>query len=171
MLFSNVCSVFVNKGLFATEGTFSNLPGPPSISEIRMSLRDTDAAENRLTDEIEFDAAEIVQAVLRPLRFWHEIPPPLPCMLTSVTFPFTEIWLRGIQAHLFEVAANHYRRNELPYEITGGAVRDKSKDVQYERVADKLMKDFRDLARSKKIEINSNLFVGDISSPYSYLFY
>lgn len=171
MVLSNTCSVFVKKGMYGAISGYEHLPGPPSIEEIRLSLRDSGREENRLLDEVEFDGAEIAQAVIRPIRLWNEIPPPINPIMTTINFPFTEIWTRGIQAYLYDIAVHHYRRNSLPYQITGGTIGDKNKDEQYERTARALMEDFRNLIRTKKIEVNTNLFVAGIGSPYSGLFY
>jgi len=172
MLFSNQCITFVRKGLFglSSDTNLQNL-GPPSLEEIRLSLRDNSPADNMLLDDIEFDAAEISQAVLRPIQFWNEIPPPVRPVQTTKTFPFREIWMLGIQSYLLEIAAHHYRRNQLAYNAGGIAVDDKNKEQAYLATARQLTARFQEMARAKKIEINISLFSGSVGSPYSGLFY
>ena len=172
MIFSNQCCTFVRRGLFGLSNNPSkrNL-GPPTIEEIRLALRDNSAADNLLIDDVEFDAAEIAQAVLRPLQYWNEIPPPIRPVMTTKTFPFREIWMLGIQAYLLEIAAHNYRRNHLPYNAGGVAVDDKNKEQAYAAKGMQMLQRFQEMARAKKIEINISLFSGSIGSPYSGLFY
>lgn len=172
MVFSNQCYTFIRRGLFGINSDPSkrNL-GPPTIEEIRLSMRDNSPADNLLLDDFEFDAAEIAQAVLRPVMYWNEIPPPIQPLLTTKTFPFREMWLVGIQAYLFDAAASHYRRNQLAYNAGGVAVDDKNKEQQYRAISNQLMSQFREMATAKKIEINISLFSGSLGSPYSGLFY
>ena len=172
MLFSNQCCTFVRRGLFGVNNDPSkrNL-GPPTLEEIRLSMRDNAPADNMLLDEVEFDAAEIAQAVVRPIMYWNETPPPIQPLLTTKTFPFREMWLLGIQAYLFDIAASHYRRNQLAYSAGGVSVDDKNKEQQYLATSNRLTMQFREMLRAKKIEINISMFAGSLSSPYSGLFH
>lgn len=172
MLYSNQCCTFVRRGLFGLSSDTSkrNL-GPPSIEEIRLALRDNSAADNLLLDDLEFDAAEISQAVLRPIQFWNEIPPPIRPMQTTKTFPFKEMWMLGIQSYLLELAAHHYRRNQLSYSAGGVSVDDKNKEQYYARTAEHMRQRFEEMVRAKKIEINISSFSGSVSSAYSGLFH
>lgn len=172
MLFSNQCCTFVRRGLFGLSNDINkrNL-GPPTIEEIRLALRDHSAADNLLLDDVEFDAAEISQAVLRPLQYWNEIPPPIRPVQTTKTFPFREIWMLGIQAYLLEIAAHHYRRNQLAYNAGGVSVDDKNKEQFYAGASERMRARFEEMARAKKIEINIALFSGSLGSQYSGLFY
>lgn len=172
MLFSNQCCTFVRRGLFGVDNDPSkrNL-GPPTLEEIRLSMRDSAPQDNMLLDEVEFDAAEISQAVLRPIMYWNETPPPIQPLMTTKTFPFREMWLLGIQAYLFDIAANHYRRNQLAYSAGGVSVDDKNKEQQYLATSNRLLMQFREMLRAKKIEINISMFSGSLGSPYSGLFH
>ena len=171
MLFSNQCITFVRPGLFGIENANQRVLGPPSIEDIRLSLRDNSGADNTLLDEVEFDSSEIAQAVLRPIQFWNEIPPPINPLMTTKTYPFKEIWLLGIQAYLLEIAAHNYRRNQLAYSAGGISVDDKNKEQAYSAASARLMQRFQDMTRAKKIEVNISLFSGSVGSPYSGLFY
>jgi hypothetical protein len=172
MLFSNQCCTFVRRGLFGVNPDINkrNL-GPPSIEEIRLAMRDNAPADNVLLDDFEFDAAEIAQAVTRPIQYWNETPPPINPLLTTKTFPFREMWLLGIQSYLFDMVASHYRRNQLAYNAGGVAVDDKNKEQQYRATSTLLTQQFREMLRAKKMEINIALFSGSIGSPYSGMFY
>jgi hypothetical protein len=172
MIRSSKCYLFVNKGLTsALSGSRTSNTGPPTIEEIRLALRDNSAVDNHLLDSVEFDVAEIVQAAVRSLQFWNEAAPPVNPVMTTINFPFKELWLRGIVAYLMETAAHNYRRNELQYQISGGAINDRAKDRQYTEQSARLMSDFRDQVKIKKIEINTGLFFGTVQSDYSGLFY
>lgn len=172
MVFSNQCYLFVNRGLFGLNSDpFQQNLGPPTLSEIRLSLRDNSAADNTLLDAVEFDAAEIAQAVTRPVQYWNETPPPLRPLQTTKTFPFREMWLLGIQMNLLETAASHYRRNRLDYTAGGLSVDDKNKEGEYKAAAAQLRQQFQEMVRAKKIEINLAAFSGTIGSPYQGMFY
>lgn len=172
MLFSNQCCTFVRRGLFGVDtDPFRRNLGPPTLEEIRLAMRDNAPADNMLLDDIEFDSAEISQAVLRPIQYWNETPPPIRPLLTTKTFPFREMWLLGIQAYLFDMVANHYRRNQLAYNAGGVSVDDKNKEQQYRAASNQLTQQFREMLRAKKIEINISLFSGTLGSPYQGMFY
>jgi len=172
MLFSNQCCTFVRRGLFGVNPNpnMRNL-GPPTIEEIRLAMRDNAPADNVLLDDFEFDAAEIAQAVTRPIQYWNETPPPIMPPQTTKTFPFREMWLLGIQAYLFDMVASHYRRNQLAYTAGGVAVDDKNKEQQYRNTSTLLNQQFREMLRAKKMEINIASFSGTMGSPYSGMFY
>jgi len=171
MLFSNQCCTFIRRGLFGLNNTNQRNQGPPTLEEIRLALRDNSAADNLLLDDVEFDAAEISQAVIRPVNYWNEVPPPIKPAQTTKTFPFKEIWMLGIQSYLLETAAHHYRRNHLAYQAGGVAIDDKNKEQAYAIKANEMRLRFQELARAKKIEINISLFASSTGSAYSGLFY
>jgi len=168
LLFSNQCCTFVRRGLFGLSAMSrqQNL-GPPTLEEIRLSIRDNYQADNPLLNDVEFDAAEIASAVLRPIQFWNETSPPLATLESTTTFPFREMWLLGIQAHLLELAAHHYRRNSLAYNAGGVAVDDKNKEQPYMAAAMAKIQQYQDMMRAKKIELNMRSFGGPISSTYA----
>jgi len=172
VLFSNTSLLFVNRGLFGIDDTYEQYDaGPPTIQEIRISIRDNDPADNLLLDDLEFDATEIAQAVLRPIQYWNEIPPPLRPPQTTKTFPFKEMWLVGIQAYLFDIAASHYRRAALPYSAGGVQVDDKNKEKEYLTISQLLKRQFEDMVKLKKLEINTKLMCGMLGSAYGGRFY
>lgn len=172
MLFSNQCCTFVRRGLFGVDSDpYRRNFGPPTLEEIRLAMRDNAPADNMLLDDVEFDAAEISQAVLRPIQYWNETPPPLNPPMTTKTFPFREMWMLGIQAYLFDMVASHYRRNQLNYNAGGVAVDDKNKEQQYRAASNLLQQQFREMLRAKKMEINIGLFSGTLGSSYAGMFY
>lgn len=171
MIFSNQSLCFVRRGLFGVSGDTSQYGmGPPSIEEIRLTLRDNASADNLLLDNVEFDGAEIAQAVLRPIQYWNEIPPPLRPQLTTKSFPFKEIWLKGIQAYLYRMAANTYRRNRLAYSAGGVSVDDNNKEQEYAAAGSAMLREFQDMVQAKKVEINIAGFSGSITSQYGSLY-
>jgi hypothetical protein len=172
MLFSNQVLLWVNKGLFGLSNNMSDWnKGPPSLDEIRLSIRDNSPEDNLLLDNIEFDAGEIAQAVVRPLQHWNEVPPPLRPPQDTTTFPFREHWLQGIQGYLLQTAAHNYRRNHLPYNAGGVAIDDKNKEGPYLQESRALLQEYRSWVKEKKLEINTALFTGTIGSLYGGLFH
>jgi hypothetical protein len=79
--------------------------------------------------------------------------------------------LQGIQAYLFDIAANHYRRNQLAYSAGGMSIDDKNKEQQYIAASSRMLQMFQENVKAKKIEINIAAFSGSLGSPYSGLFY
>lgn len=172
MLFSNQCCLFVQKGLFGIlDENVGRIFGPPSISELRLSIRDNSSVDNVLLDNVEFDAAEIVSAVVRPIRYWNESPPPIRPMLTTKTFPFMEMWTFGIQAYLMDIASHNYRRNRLATNAGNMTIDDKNKEREYVAASQLAMQQFRGMVQNKKVEINVGLAYGSLSSTYAGLFY
>jgi hypothetical protein len=171
VLFTNPVYLWVNRGLFGMNATpGQDNSGPPTIDEIRLSIRDNSADDNLLLDDIEFDSSEFAQAAIRPVQWWHETPPPLRDRLTSITFPFREMWMKGIQSELFLTAAHHYRRNKLNYNAGGIAVGDMDKEKEYAQAATALRQEFQDMVIRKKVEINTAMFTGSVGSIYGGLF-
>jgi hypothetical protein len=124
-------------------------------------MRDNGPADNSLLDDVEFDAAEITQAVLRPIMYWNETPPPIQPLLTTKTFPFREMWMVGIQSYLFDMVSSHYRRNQLAYNAGGLSIDDKNKEQQTENFA--LLKE---KTRFEKSIDDLNSFVIDLDTLY-----
>jgi hypothetical protein len=142
--------------------------GPPSLAEVRLHLRDSDAAESYLLDNVMFDDAEIALAIQRPVQYWNEIPPPIQTYTTS-NFPFRYHWLEAIAGVLFRMAAEQFRRNQLPYSAAGVTVDDQNKEPQYERAADARWNAWREFVQRKKGEMNLANVDASILSPYAFI--
>lgn len=164
ILCSNQMYVFIEKSLFDGDPA---LTGPPLMSEIRLFLRDNGFNDNELIDHVDFDAAEIAMAVQLPVAQWEEMLPPLSRNFNTQTFPFRYYWLKGICAHLFMIAAEHYRRNRLPYQAAGNSLDDKNRVNDYEAKALQLSKEYETWVRQKKIQLNIEAGWGDIGSTYT----
>ncbi len=163
MTFSNVLWVVVDEGLF---GTHDESIGPPSLAEIRLFLRDY-TQENELIDSVDFDLSEIAAAITLPVREWNESLPPLPRTYTSRTFPWRFHWLKAICGYLYSTAAEHYRRNHLPYNAGGTQIDDKNKFNQYEQKSQQLLQEWHQFMTTKKASLNINRGFGEFNSSYS----
>lgn len=170
MITSNRAYLWVNKGLFGATNANGYAFGPPSVEEIRLSLRDSSAEDNSWLGRVEFDTAEIAQAVLRPIGLWNEVPPPLNAQVDTTNFPFRENWLDAIQGHLLVMAAHHYRRLRLINTGGGIVVDDKNKEREYLQMGMKLLDDYKSFVTLKKIQINVSSFSGASLSDYSRLY-
>ncbi|MEM3075040.1 MAG: hypothetical protein QW727_03825 [Candidatus Pacearchaeota archaeon] len=105
----------------------------PTVDDIRMSLRDSDPLENELIEWYDFSLSDICMAILRTIQQINAIPPPIqPYTTTSNDIEF-DMWVDGAQLFLFEMAAEHYRRNRLPYNAGGLTLDDKAKEENYMR--------------------------------------
>lgn len=160
--------VLVNRALLSVERSlFAPVEelgqGPPTINEIRLSIRDSHANDNLLLDDVEFDDAEIVQAIVRPVQYWNEQPPPVAVFRVS-NFPFREMWLRAIHAMLFRTAAEHYRRNRLPYQAGGVTVDDRNKEKEYLASSKDLQMQWEEFVVRQKVAINARKAFGRIDT-------
>jgi hypothetical protein len=162
MTFSNTLYVIVDQGLF---GALDDSVGPPSMAEIRLFLRDY-VQENELLDTVDFDGAEIAAAITMPVRFWNESLPPLPKTYNSQTFPWRYHWLMAICAHLYSIAGEHYRRNDLSYNAGGMAIADKNKHGLYEQKAAQMMDEWRMFVKTKKVSLNLDRGYSSFGSTY-----
>jgi hypothetical protein len=155
--------VSIERGLF---GDTTRVIGPPTIRELRIALRDT-MMENSLLSDVEFDDAEIVNALARPLRQWNETPPPV-AFFNSQEFPFHEHWLKASMALLMRSAAYWYERNNIGATHGGVTLNDRSKMQPYMIMAQELYKEWEEFIISKKVSINAARCMGYVSSPYTY---
>jgi len=161
--------VVLNSGLLSIEeslfGDIQQRVGPPSLSEIRIRMRDT-GVENDLLQDVEFDDNEIVSAILGPIRYWNEEPPPI-ARYNCKNFPFREHWLKAIVAELLMIAVHHYMRNKLGASASGVVINDKDKNGEYIQLASALKSEWHDFVRYKKVELNAKLFRGSLGSGYA----
>lgn len=167
---SNGEVILINDGLLSIERSLypsSNTVlqkdlGPPTVNEIRMAIMDSDPTENQyLLDNLEFGDEQIVQAIVAPVEFWNEVPPPIR-KFTTRDFPFRWHWKQGIAARLHIVAAAHYRRNFLQ-----GHADDKGKEREYLNYGQNLWGEYTQWVHNKKVEINLKGFRGEVWSAYS----
>jgi len=139
----------------------------PPMSDIRLSLRDSDFIENELIDNYDYDVAEISYATARTVKYWNELPPPVAFYTTS-KFPFRNIWFTGIQLFLFEMIEEHYRRNYFPYSLGGMSIDDKNKFQIYNAAFQDRFKRFRADVMAQKIRINTELATGSVEGFKNY---
>lgn len=165
ILFTNVFYVIIERGQFGV----TQQGGPPTFAEIRLHLRDSSPAENRLLDTLKFDDAEIAMAISRPVDYWNESPPDIGVRFTTQNFPWRYHWLEAIVANLFLIAAEQQRANNLVYSAAGVQVNDQNKEMPYEQAAARRMKEWKDFVTRKAAEINLNMAYGGIGSSYGRL--
>lgn len=172
VIFTNTFYVHIGRDLYTAlkSGDGRSAGGPPSIAEVRLHLRDTDPAESFLLDNLKFDDAEIAHATYLPVEEWNETPPPIGTYNTT-NFPYRYHWLMAIAGHLFLIAAEHQRANNLTYAASGVSVNDMDKAPDYEQAATRRLEQWRKWMRHKKAEINLGMAYGGIGSPYRYTNY
>lgn len=158
LVFSNQGYVLVDRGEWG-----SGLPtGPYTAQEIRLSLRDSAPEDSYLNDTKEWDPAELCQAIVRPVQQFNESRPPISRSYTTASFPYREMWLRGIQAVLYELAAVSYRREEVRYSAAGVSLDDKAKAAEYDQKARLLAQEYATWARTVKAGINAEAAIGTV---------
>lgn len=106
-------------------------------SMVRTWLRDRDPQANLLLDDFEFDDEEIHIARVITIDYYNETPP------FTGRFNSSQIGSRyhlmmGICGQLMYMAANRFRRNELPMQAGGVSINDQGKAPQYDAAGDRL---------------------------------
>lgn len=122
-----------------------------TVVDVRTFLRD-DPDTNMLLDDLEFSDEEIRSAHTLIVDKWNNNPPHIRDF-TYDTFPYRYYLLMGIAAHLLWIAASAFRRNDLNYQIGGGAVADQHKGEVYQAAGDKLMEMFNDWMYREKASL------------------
>ncbi len=160
---------FIENALLSVENTLwgdtTQLTGPPTLDDLRIHLRDT-AVENELLAQTEFDATEILNAIVRPIQQWNETPPPVAHFNCS-TFPFKYHWMQGTVGQLLLTAAHSYMRNNLKVNHGGVSGNFKDKYKEYLQVAQAYITEWTEFITQKKVEINCN---SSGSMPSAYYF-
>ena len=157
--------------LWVETGLFGNAPnvsrGPPLLSDLRIALRDF-TEENELLATVDFDNTELSFALTQPIRDWNESLPRLRRRYTTQNFPYRGAWMAAAAGYLFRTAAEHYRRNKLPYNAGGTAIDDKNKAPEYDARGDGLIQEWRSFVRSQKISDNLAGAYGTLRSGYAF---
>ena len=144
----------VNSSLFGNDNF-----GPPSIQEIRLAARDSSATDNSLLMNVEYDNAEIVYAILQPLRDWNELPPHVG-NYSSHTFPYHGQWIKATLGYLHKLAANHYRRNQLAVQAGGVTHDEKNKQQPYEQAAQMYLDEWKNFMLQEKRQLSASMCYG-----------
>lgn len=157
LLHANSVMFFINPGLF---GKTTNRRGPPSVQELKLSMRDSAPEDGYLLDEEEFDLAELCNAVVWPVRAWNEWQPAVGVNYSTISYPYAEQWRLGAMSHLYQIAAAHYRREDLAYSADGITVADKNKAGQYEEMSARLLAEYKRWVTLEKVRINAEACFG-----------
>lgn len=162
LLLINKANLSIERGLF---GDFSvQKYGPPSLSDIRMQLRDT-MLENSLHELPEFSNQEIIFCLGKPLRNWNETPPPV-FRATAANFPYRENWLKAVCGELFAMAATWYTRNR--FQAAGGGIQDDAlgKAQEYTAASQAMLQQWQQFMTLEKAKISANQFMSSFGSDY-----
>lgn len=158
----------LDRGLLSVErnswGDFQLQQGPLTLEQIRIFLRDS-PRENDLLLEYEFDAVEILQAMLRPIRQWNETPPDVG-RFTTRNFPWVQHWLEATVGWLLETAGHWYLRNKHSTVAAGLQLQDREKDGAYFQLANLYHERWRMFMLHQKTALNIQLGMSKIPSPH-----
>lgn len=142
--------------------------GPPTTAEIRLWMRDSSPAEHRLLDTRMFDDADVAAAIAMCVSVWNDSLPPLQRKYTTQNFPYRSLWMDGIKAKLFGLAAEFYFNNDLDYQAAGITVADLRKGPIYQQRGDALWAEFKTQVKQLKTAENLNGWSGSFAIPYPY---
>jgi hypothetical protein len=161
---SNTLYLGVEKGILGAET--STQPGPPSLAEVRLELRDFPEV-NRLLDEYEFDAAEVHYAAMKCVDYFNEVPPSLDQVYDGSSFPSRFHWMEGTIYYLLRIAVAWYDRNKLEYNAGGVAINDLNRSEAYLRHMQMRQQKWEDWVRRTKLKLNSESGFLSLGSEYS----
>jgi hypothetical protein len=144
-------SVYSNQGM----------TGPITIADVRLACLDLNNATDgtpfsNLLDDFESSDAEIASAIRRAVALWNDTPP-IMVMYDTYSFPFREMWLKGTVAILLKACAIRYMRNNLSYQGGGIAVNDQQKSAEYANMANEMMQEYLNWARTVKVAQNMSV--------------
>lgn len=163
ILFVQPLFLLVERGLWGDLTTGGSL----GWSEIKLSVRDSAPEDSYLNDQLEWDLAEVCQAIIRPVAYFNECQPPIRLRYTTTSYPFREQWLRATVGELYRLAASCYRREAVQYSAAGVALNDKNKAAEYDQVALLRDQEYKMFVRTKKIQLNAERAFGSAGTyPY-----
>lgn len=141
--------------------------GPPTLRQLRLRMRDSSPAENRLLDETLFDDADLIEALLHPVRYWNSALPPI-APYDTTTFPgdFRGPWIDAACGLLWRIAAGWYFKNQLTTTAGGVSVSDMDKGQACAALAQQLWDAYQQWVRSMKVSMNIQSGFGYVGSPY-----
>lgn len=130
--------------------------GVISDIDIRIFLRDKDPSANLLLDDFEWTPEELRSAMTLAVDKWNDTPPPV-VNYSIDNFPWRYALLIMTCANLLRMAGYRYQRNDLTYNVPGGAINDQNKAPAYFSAGDKLAQEFDEWMRLKKSEIQNSI--------------
>lgn len=131
----------------------NNDPGPITLNQVRLQLRDFPGV-NEYWQQHEFSAAEIVNSMLLPIQAWNSTPPAV-ASYNGTNFPYRYEWLEGITANLLKTAAMWMLRNSRTIRYADGTVEsDKEKFADYLRIAETKWMLYLQFCKDQKAAIN-----------------
>jgi len=136
--------------------------------EIRLILRDNDPAANLLLQDLEYTSEEIRSAMTLAVDRWNDSPPYIQNH-TVDTFPWRSMLAMGTVANLLFIAANRYRRNDLQYNIGGGAVNDQARHKDYDAAGERLWSQYVQWIAHNKRALNMEQGWGVIDGGMSWI--
>ena len=154
--------------LYITGNIAQNMPGPPTLLEIRLQLRDSSPEENSLLDGFNFSDEEIAIATLRCIQYFNETDPNIGVYYTTLNFPSRYYLTEGIIGQLFRIVAEYHRKNNLQYQSGGLSVDDRNKEQNYAQAGEQHWALFVDWVKRQKVKINMAAGYGVVNSYYAY---
>lgn len=136
--------------------------------EIRLWLRDNDPSANLLLNDLEFTPEEVRMSRTLAVDKWNETPPFIANYDVN-NFPYRYNLLMGTVANLLFIAANRYRRNDLSYQIAGGAVNDQAKWQPYDAAGEALWTKYSTWVAASKRAINMEQGWGIIDGGMTFI--
>jgi hypothetical protein len=134
--------------------TGMSMPGPITLGQIRMQLRDGPVA-NEYWQNYEFSPAEIVHSLLLPIQLWNSTNPVV-AKFDASNFPYRQQWLDATVANLMKISALWFLRNSRTIKYADGTVdgSDKDKFNYYYQVSEQKWKEYEAWCIQTKVIAN-----------------
>lgn len=131
--------------------TRTSVTGPPTISEMRMFLRDACPEGNDLLQDFEFNDTEIIYALNEAVGYFNvKYVPRTRYGVPDFPHEYRYFWVRAAASSLLRTAARKYARDHLPYTGGGQTVDPKNKFGVYTGLADQLWKEWDTFVAEEK---------------------
>ncbi len=147
--------------------SFVSSNGPPTISEMRMLMRDECPEAEGLVGDYEFKDHEIAYYISRPVEQFNITRPPI-TRYTVATFPreYRFYWTKAVMGLLLRAAAQARARDSLTYDAGGISVSDKGNFDVYLKYANQLISEWEAFILERKAQLNVNRGWGSVRSDY-----
>ena len=134
----------------------------PTISEMRLLIRDRCADDNALLASVEFSDDEILAALRRPIDYWNSICPATRFRYTIANFPYRYQWMEAAVGELLRIAAFGLTRNRLEVQGSGFQADDKTRSKLYLELGMQMIEGYKGWASDKLRVVNMSGWNGSI---------
>ncbi len=162
LLYAEDSYLIVQPSLWASQAAMQRGIGPPTLKELRLTLKDSGPADNPLLRETAFSDEELLNSLIRPVKQFHETPPVI-SYYTTRNFPWREYWIKAVHLNLYDIAAAFYRRNNQRFGSNSGVSMDfRNKEREYLAAAEALRAEWIAFIQHQKVTAVAKRYTGRV---------